>query len=129
LIARATSRLAAAKWDSKRDNGLTSGRAEENAPGGGVPMPTREQVQRLLDDGLGYDDAARRLGIHPGLAQLIATGMPVERVPSPVQEADEEVLAWIRERAAADLAQQTRTRPSSSKKAKKKPSSGDGASG
>ncbi|WP_199433026.1 hypothetical protein [Qaidamihabitans albus] len=48
-------------------------------------MPTRDQVRALLDQGCDYPDAARRLGISPGLAYLIATGLPADAgdVPSP----------------------------------------------
>ena len=41
-------------------------------------MPTREQVQRLLDDGLDYQAAGQKLGIPPGQAYLIATGVPAD---------------------------------------------------
>lgn len=41
-------------------------------------MPTREQVRRLLDTGIGYESAGRRLSLHPGLAYLIATGVPAD---------------------------------------------------
>ncbi|SFE83774.1 hemerythrin domain-containing protein [Blastococcus tunisiensis] len=41
-------------------------------------MPTRDQVLAALDGGTDYPAAARRLGIHPGLAYLIATGFPAD---------------------------------------------------
>ncbi|MBP0461554.1 hypothetical protein [Streptomyces montanisoli] len=41
-------------------------------------MPTREQVLRLLDSGLGYEEAARRLGVPAGQAYMIATGLPAD---------------------------------------------------
>jgi hypothetical protein len=41
-------------------------------------VPTREQVRRLLDDGLDYQAASARLGISPGQAYLIATGLPAD---------------------------------------------------
>lgn len=41
-------------------------------------MPTKEQVRRLLDDGLDYQAAAQRLGIPPGQAYMIATGVPAD---------------------------------------------------
>lgn len=41
-------------------------------------MPTREQVRKLLDDGLDYPAAARRLGIPAGQAYMIATGVPAD---------------------------------------------------
>lgn len=88
-------------------------------------MPTREQVRRLLDDGLGYAEAGRALGIPPGQAYLIATGQPADggSTPSPRQEGtgrllpasqhlpnpppdnpatSESVRKWIAARAAAD---------------------------
>lgn len=52
-------------------------------------MPTRQQVRKLLDAGLDYSEAGRRLGIAPGLAYLIATGQPADAgdVPSPEERA------------------------------------------
>jgi hemerythrin superfamily protein len=41
-------------------------------------VPTKEQVLSALGGGTDYDDAARRLGIRPGLAYLIATGFPAD---------------------------------------------------
>ncbi|MFB0621097.1 hypothetical protein [Streptomyces sp. AGS-58] len=41
-------------------------------------MPTQEQVRRLLAEGLGYEEAGRRLGIPAGQAFLIATGLPAD---------------------------------------------------
>ena len=41
-------------------------------------MPTREQVRRLLDGGLDYEAAGKRLGIPPGQAYLIATGVAAD---------------------------------------------------
>jgi hemerythrin HHE cation binding domain-containing protein len=41
-------------------------------------VPTREQVRRLLDSGLDYQAAGRELGIPPGQAYLIATGVPAD---------------------------------------------------
>jgi hypothetical protein len=41
-------------------------------------VPTREQVRRLLDDGLDYQAAGRELGIPPGQVYLIATGVPAD---------------------------------------------------
>jgi hypothetical protein len=43
-----------------------------------VAVPTKEQVLAALGGGTDYDSAARRLGIHPGLAHLIATGLPAD---------------------------------------------------
>jgi hypothetical protein len=41
-------------------------------------VATREQVRKLLDDGLNYEAAARRLGIPAGQAYMIATGVPAD---------------------------------------------------
>jgi hypothetical protein len=46
-------------------------------------MPTREQIRRLLDEGLSYEEAAGRLGIPAGLAYMIVTGMPADGGDSP----------------------------------------------
>ncbi|MYX31176.1 hypothetical protein GTY75_31920 [Streptomyces sp. SID8381] len=41
-------------------------------------MTSRSQVRRLLADGLGYEEAGRRLGVPAGQAFLIATGLPAD---------------------------------------------------
>lgn len=41
-------------------------------------MVTRRQVVELVEAGLSYDDVAARLGVRPGLAYLIATGLPAD---------------------------------------------------
>jgi hypothetical protein len=41
-------------------------------------MSGKDQVLRLLDQGCDYTTAARRLGIPPGQAYLIATGVPAD---------------------------------------------------
>ncbi|MDG9705256.1 hypothetical protein [Streptomyces sp. DH37] len=41
-------------------------------------MPTREQVLRLLESGLDYGAAGERLGVSPGQAYMIATGLPAD---------------------------------------------------
>jgi hemerythrin-like domain-containing protein len=41
-------------------------------------LPTREQVRKLLGDGLDYEQAARKLGIPAGQAYMIATGVPAD---------------------------------------------------
>jgi hypothetical protein len=41
-------------------------------------VPTREQVRRLLEQGHDYPEIARRLGVPPGQAYLIGTGMPAD---------------------------------------------------
>jgi hemerythrin superfamily protein len=43
-----------------------------------VGVPTKEQVLAALGGGTDYEAAARRLGIRPGLAYLIATGLPAD---------------------------------------------------
>ncbi|HET7407096.1 MAG TPA: hypothetical protein VFJ21_08190 [Mycobacteriales bacterium] len=96
-------------------------------------MPTREQVRRLLDTGIGYESAARRLSLHPGLAYLIATGVPADGgdtlteeersapymmggsqrlVNQPPQKptTNDEVERWMRARAAADAQMQAAAR-------------------
>lgn len=90
-------------------------------------MPTRAQVVGLLERGHTYETAARELKISPGLAFMIATGLPADGsdVPSPEELAGKPVLpgssqhlanppafnptrnpaviAWVRERAAREL--------------------------
>ncbi|MCW3040636.1 MAG: hypothetical protein JWM31_2541 [Solirubrobacterales bacterium] len=89
-------------------------------------MPTREQLLTLLGEGHTYESAARAVGIPPGRAYLIATGRPADGNPAPPSapvpggEAPsspqrlvgppavnptvrEDVLAWVRERAAREL--------------------------
>ncbi|MDQ3900373.1 MAG: hemerythrin domain-containing protein, partial [Actinomycetota bacterium] len=41
-------------------------------------MPTRDQVRRLLEQGHDYPEIARRLGVPPGQAYLIGTGIPAD---------------------------------------------------
>lgn len=88
-------------------------------------MPTREQVRRLLDGGLDYETASQRLGIPPGQAYLIATGVPADgsgtiteeeasrpgflpssqHLANPPHEnptASESVAAWLKARAGSD---------------------------
>jgi hypothetical protein len=88
---------------------------------------TRAQVMGLVEDGASYEEAAARLGIPPGQAYLIATGLPADgsvalspedRVrPGALPESTQhlsnppqvnptvkpEVLAWMRERATREL--------------------------
>jgi hypothetical protein len=90
-------------------------------------MATRAQVTELLALGHTYETAARALGIPPGLAYMIATGLPADGSDAPAPEElrskpvlagstqhlvnppavnptrDERVLAWVRERAAREL--------------------------
>ena len=89
-------------------------------------MPTREQVRKLLDDGLDYRSAAHALGIPAGQAYMIATGRPADgsdtppshggvlgtrllpasqQLSNPPHEnpaASQTVRDWIARRAAAD---------------------------
>jgi hemerythrin superfamily protein len=89
-------------------------------------MPTRQQVLDALGGGTDYPTAARRLGIHPGLAYLIATGLPADgsdvvtaeehdrpgilpgstqhlaNPPASKPSPTDVVHAWLRRRAQAD---------------------------
>lgn len=96
-------------------------------------MPTREQVRRLLDGGLDYTAASQRLGIPPGQAYLIATGVPADgsdsitaeearrpgflpssqHLASPPHEnpaAKDSVAAWLKARAGSDEQMRTAQR-------------------
>jgi hypothetical protein len=90
-------------------------------------MATRAQVVELLDGGHSYETAARELGISPGLAFMIATGLPADGgdVPAPEElegkrvqpgssqhlsnpppfnpTRNEDVIEWARRRAAREL--------------------------
>jgi hemerythrin superfamily protein len=87
-------------------------------------VASREQVLELLESGLDYQAAARRLGIPPGQAYLIATGMAADGADAPPEAASRPgalpasqhlanpphdnpttsqlVLDWIAGRVAAD---------------------------
>jgi hypothetical protein len=87
-------------------------------------VPTREQVRELLDSGLDYQAAGQRLGIPPGQAYLIATGVPADgsdtvtgeeasrpgflssqHLAHPAHEnpdTKDQVAAWLKARVAAD---------------------------
>jgi hypothetical protein len=85
-------------------------------------VASREQVRALLDSGLDYAAAGRRLGIPPGQAYLIATGRAADggdapsghppgalatsqHLANPPHEnptSSESVLGWIAARVAAD---------------------------
>ncbi len=96
-------------------------------------MPTREQVRRLLDAGLDYQAAGQKLGIPPGQAYLIATGVPADgsdtiteeeanrpgflpssqHLTNPPHEnptAKESVAAWLKARVASDEQMRTALR-------------------
>jgi hypothetical protein len=82
-------------------------------------MPTRAQVRQLVDSGRTYEQAARALGIHPGLAYMIATGLPADGgdIENPTRKQD--VLEWMKGRAAADAQmRQAAARTGSSAEAK-----------
>jgi len=91
-------------------------------------MPTRESILTLVRSGLSYPQIGERLGVTPGLAYLIATGLPADGGDAPgwetderpgalststqhlsnpksiVPQRDEQTDAWIRERTLADPA-------------------------
>ena len=76
-------------------------------------MATRAQVRELIDSGHDYESAARRLGIRPGLAYMIATGHPADDDAAPAQDLfeppahnpkrNQEVLDWVKARARREL--------------------------
>lgn len=92
-------------------------------------MPTRESILSLVRSGLSYPQIGEQLGVAPGLAYLIATGLPADGGDAPgpqtderpgalststqhlsnpksiVPQRDEETEAWIRKRALGDPAQ------------------------
>ncbi len=55
----------------------------------GWALPTREQVRKLLDQGLDYRTAASELGIPAGQAYLIATGRPADGSDTPSAQEQE----------------------------------------
>ena len=89
-------------------------------------MATRGQVLRLVQAGHEYDEIARRLDIRPGLAYLLATGLPADGGVAPAGGEDrrpgslrssqhlahpepaenptskESVIAWIKHRVNVD---------------------------
>ena len=92
-------------------------------------MPTTEQVRRLLEQGLDYPEIARRLGVPPGQAYLIGTGMPADGgdaytaaerqrpgvlpsaqhllgLPTESPTTKTSVLSWIKVRVSADAQMQ-----------------------
>ena|SRR5947209_16550081 len=54
-------------------------------------MPTREQVQRLVDEGKDYDEIGRMLGVPPAEAYLIATGSPADNSAGTTHAARQEL--------------------------------------
>lgn len=99
-------------------------------------MPSRRTVLELIEQGCDYDEVSHRLGISPGLAHLIATGIPADGGDSVTGERRErpgfagagsqhlvhprahnptarpEVLAWVRERVRADEQMRSASRES-----------------
>jgi hypothetical protein len=51
-----------------------------------MEMATAEQVTELLDHGHTYETAGQQLGISPGLAFMIATGLPADGSDAPPPE-------------------------------------------
>jgi hypothetical protein len=90
-------------------------------------VASHKQVTELLREGHSYETAGRELGISPGLAFMIATGLPADGSGAPTPEELEDkpvlpgssqhlsnppafnptrkahVLEWVRERAAREL--------------------------
>jgi hypothetical protein len=76
-------------------------------------VPTRAQVRELLEEGHGYESAARVLDIPPGLAYMIDTGRPTDDDGHPAQDLSEPpahnptrndtVIAWVKARADREL--------------------------
>ncbi|MEU4660418.1 hypothetical protein AB0F83_01545 [Micromonospora chalcea] len=99
-------------------------------------MPDKRQILELLDQGRDYREISRLLGIPPGQAYLIATGVPADNgdavtrsrrertgvLPSRTQRlvndrevnptSSPRVHAWIRRRAADDAQMQQAARAS-----------------
>lgn len=96
-------------------------------------MPTREQVRRLVEQGLDYPEIGRQLGVPPGQAYLIGTGMPADggdtqtaaerRRPGVLSSAQhllgagavnpttkQAVLDWVKDRVRADPQMQAAAR-------------------
>lgn len=97
-------------------------------------MPTKEQVRQLLGDGVDYETVGRALGIPPGQAYLIATGVPADgsdsvpdqdveqrpgflpssqRLVNPPHEnptSKQSVREWLQRRVAADEQMRTAIR-------------------
>lgn len=92
-------------------------------------MATSDQVRALLDAGRSYETVARELSISPGLAYMLATGVPADfsddlhagerdgrseladsaqGLVNPHQHNPQRnpvVIDWIRRRAASELTQ------------------------
>ncbi len=100
-------------------------------------MPTRDQVRALLDSGMDYEEVGLRLGVHPGLAFMIATGLPADgsdnlrprglpehvalagsstqHLANPTKPENptrkQHVLDWVKQRALADAQMQRAATP------------------
>jgi hypothetical protein len=92
-------------------------------------MPSADQVLALLNSGHSYETAGRELGVSPGLAFMIATGLPADRSSAPTPDEfggkpmpegssqhlsnppafnptrQPHVVEWVAERAARELQQ------------------------
>jgi hypothetical protein len=88
-------------------------------------MATLDQVRQLLDAGHSYDSIGSQLGIAPGLAYMIATGIPADVSGAPAPEPGRatpqpgaqrlaqpvtrgpirkpHVTEWVKQRAETDL--------------------------
>jgi hypothetical protein len=95
-------------------------------------VPTREQLRGLLDNGLDYAAVGQRLGIPPGQAYLIATGVPADGSgtiaegearrpgflpssqhlanPQMNRTAKDQTAGWLKARVAADEQMRTAMR-------------------
>lgn len=94
-------------------------------------MASRAAVMQLVSAGQSYEEIGRRLGIRPGLAYLLATGLPADgsdvdspggagrrpgvlpgssqhlaNPPTAVPTHDPSIEAWLKQQARADLAMQ-----------------------
>ncbi len=89
-------------------------------------FPHRDEVLALVEAGVSYEDIGRRLGVNPGVAYLVATGLPADGSDAPSASThdrpglvatsqqlsnpptggssthQELVAAWIEQRVAAD---------------------------
>jgi hypothetical protein len=57
---------------------------------------TRRQVLELVEAGLSYDDVAARLGVRPGLAYLVATGLPADGSETTLTDEDRARPGYLR---------------------------------
>ncbi len=52
-------------------------------------FPRRQEVRALAEQGVSYDEIGERLGVHPGLAYLIGTGLSADGSDAPSARAHE----------------------------------------